>query len=189
MGANRKSQRWTFAEFARLPSEGGTRHEVIGGDLVLTPAPALRHQAIVGELVHLLVGFSKGAGTGFVFPGPVDVLLAEGDYLEPDIVFVRGDRSDILTDRGVEGPPDLVIEVLSPSTADRDRGVKLDRYRVHGVVEYWIVDPEKRTVEVWKLAGRASTPIRLGEADTLKWMPGPGPAELAVHVGGLFGPE
>jgi len=178
--------RWTYSEFARLPSEGGERHEVIAGELFVTPAPTLRHQAIVTTLTRLLDGFVEDHGLGHVFTGPVDVLFAEGDYLEPDLVFVRRGREAVMGDRGIEGPPDLVVEVLSPSTEGRDRGLKLERYGHYGVREYWIVDPERRTVEVWRLgAGAGEAPV-LGEDDILTWTSVAGGPTLELPVEGLF---
>ncbi len=168
--------RWTYAEFARLPSEGGTRHEIIAGELFVTPAPTPRHQRMVGKLTTLLTSFVDDHALGVVLPGPIDVLFAEGDYLEPDLVFVASHRQAVLTDRGVEGPPDLVVEVLSPSTRARDRGLKLERYRHFGVAEYWIVDPDGRTVDVWKQG--APRPDVVG--DTLVWHFGGERLEIAL---------
>jgi Uma2 family endonuclease len=187
MEARRSRRQWTYAEFARLPSEGSTRYEVIDGELVVTPSPTSRHQAVVTELSFLLHGFVRARGLGRVLTGPVDVLLAEGDYLTPDLVFVGKDRVSGLSDRGVEGPPDLVVEVLSPSTEHRDRGVKVERYRHFGVVEYWIVDPEARTIEIWGLAGGTKTPTVLGAADTLRWTPAEDATTLAIPLAEFFG--
>jgi Uma2 family endonuclease len=187
MEAKSTRQRWTYAEFARLPSEGSTRYEVIDGGLVVTPGPAARHQRVVGRLFSGLFVFVEANDLGEVFPGPFDVLFAEGDYVEPDIVFVGSDRSHLVTDRGVEGPPDLVVEVLSPSTADRDRGIKLERYRLYGVPVYWVVDPDERTFELWDLAGGASKPVVLGAADTLRWTPLGSAATLEIVLAELFG--
>jgi Uma2 family endonuclease len=95
---------WTYAEFARLPDDGN-RYEVIAGELHMTPAPRPFHQDVVARLIVLLRGFADRHRLGRVLPAPVDVLLSADDYLEPDLVFVRRGRSDIITDRGVEGPP------------------------------------------------------------------------------------
>ena len=186
MEAKSKRQGWTYAEFARLPTSGSTRWEVIDGELVVTPAPGMRHQRVVTDLVTLLNTFSRANDLGDVFTGPFDVLFAEGDYMEPDILFVARDHAHLLTDRGVEGPPDLVIEVISPSTAARDRGVKLERYRLYGVAEYWVVDPEERTFQVWRLAAGAAEPATLAPGDTLEWTPAPG-IRLAIELEELFG--
>ena len=182
MEAKRSRRQWTYAEFARLPSEGSTRYEVIDGELFVTPSPTSRHQAIVTDLSYMLNGFVRSHGLGRVLSGPVDVLFAEGDYLTPDIVFVGKARMSHLSDRGVEVPPDLVVEVLSPSTEHRDRGVKLERYRRFGVAEYWIVDPEERTIEVWDLARGVEAPTLFGAADTLRWAPAGEATTLAVPL-------
>jgi Uma2 family endonuclease len=145
MEANRARHRWTYEEYARLPQPSearGTRFEVIDGELYVTPGPSLRHQRLVIQLTTLLHGFVRENRLGEVLISPFDVLFAEGDYVEPDVMYVRSGREHILTERGIEGPPDLLVEVLSPSTAARDLGIKLDRYRHFGVAEYWVIDPE-----------------------------------------------
>ena len=114
---------------------------------------------------------------------------AEGDYLAPDIVFIRKARMNELSDRGVESPPDLVVEVLSPSTEHRDRGVKLERYRHFGVAAYWIVDPEASTIEVWDLANGAEAAVVFGAADTLRWQPASDATTVAIPLGEVFGTE
>jgi Uma2 family endonuclease len=141
---------------------------------------------VVAELLHRLIGFAKEHDLGRVFTGPLDVLFDEGDYMEPDVLFVRKDRAHTITDRGVEGPPDLVAEVMSPSTAARDRRVKRDRYEHFGVPEYWVVDPEARTVEVWKLAEGAREAVVYGATDTLEWAPVQGRVALHIVVAELF---
>ena len=106
--------------------------------------------------------------------------------MEPDIVFVREGRRHLLSDRGVEGPPDLVVEIVSPSTEARDRGVKLHRYRLFGVAEYWIVDPDERTIEVWDLAGEAAAAVVHAHGDVLRWTPAGAGATLAIALSELF---
>lgn len=152
----------------------------------MTPPPTSRHQEIVTNLVTVLSAAVRARRLGKVLVGPVDVLLAEGDYLEPDVVFIREERLHVVSDRGIEGSPDLVVEVVSPSTAHRDRGVKLDRYRMHGVPEYWIVDPEPGTVEVWDLGADASRPLIFGETEILEWRPAGADEGLAVRLEDVF---
>lgn len=186
----RKSRvRWTYSEFARLPPSGSTRYEVIDDELVVTPAPTTQHQRVVTRLLVQLATFAEEHDLGEVFPAPLDVLFAEGDYFEPDLLFVSKKRVDLLSDRGVEGPPDLVVEITSPSTTDRDRGVKLERYDLYGVAEYWIVDPDARTIEVWDLAEGAEEPVVHGPDDVLRWSPGDGRATLEIDVGEVIPPE
>lgn len=119
---------------------------------------------------------------GQVLVGPVDVLFADGDYLEPDLVVVLDRNEHLLSDRGIEGPPDLVVEVVSPSTASRDRGSKLERYRHYGVPEYWVVDPVAPLVEVWRFSSGATDAAVYRPGDVIEWDPGAGPAILTLPV-------
>lgn len=167
----RRSARWTYAEFARLPGEGSKRHEIIAGELVVTAAPRPDHQRVATRLVVALHEHVDAHNLGEVFVGPIDVLFAEGDYFEPDAVFVRSGREHIVSDRGLEEAPDLVVEIVTPSTAARDRGIKLDRYRLYGVPEYWIVDPDEGTLTVWRFADGVTEPRVLRAGDVLEWTP------------------
>ena len=186
MDTKRSRIRWTWAEFARLPDQGSRRAEVIDDELYVTPAPTPWHQRVVTRLIEVLGPFVRELDLGEVLPGPVDVIFAEGDYLEPDLVFVRRDRLRLLSDRGIEGPPDLVVEVLSPSTAGRDRGLKRDRYRLYGVAEYWVVDPDAETSEVWDFRDRVDVPRVYRRADTLTWAPEAGGPSVEVAVSQLL---
>jgi Uma2 family endonuclease len=174
---------WTYAEFARLPDDGN-RYEVIAGELSVTPSPRPSHQNMVGKLAELLRPFVRRHGLGRVYPGPIDVLFAEGDYLVPDLVFVRRDRLDTVTDRGVESAPDLVVEIVSPSTAVRDRGVKRERYAQLGVPEYWIIDSRLRLVEIHR-AGDAPAP-HIVSSGAFVWQPVSGAPELVIDIDDLF---
>lgn len=186
MEARTSKVRWTWAEFARLPEERGVRHEVIADELHVTPAPRPLHQRVVKAFLVEIDAFVEANRLGEVFPGPVDVILAEGDYLEPDLVFVRSGRAGMVSDRGIEGAPDLVVEIASPSTAARDRGIKRDRYRRHGVPEYWVADPDERTLEVWRLSEGDLEPRVYTADETLVWTPTePGPS-LELSVGDLL---
>lgn len=187
METKRRRIRWTWAEFARLPDQGSRRSEVIDDELYVTPAPTPWHQQAVTRLIEILGPFVREHDLGEVFPGPIDVIFAEGDYLEPDLVFVGRDRLELVSDRGIEGPPDLVVEILSPSTASRDRGIKLDRYRLYGVAEYWVVDPDAGTVEAWRFGDETETARSLGPGETLPWTPVAGGPVLEVNISGLVG--
>ncbi|HEX8275762.1 MAG TPA: Uma2 family endonuclease [Longimicrobiaceae bacterium] len=173
------AQRWTYAEFARLPDDGN-RYEVIAGELHVTPAPRPLHQRTIARLGFLLESFTRENGLGWILPGPVDVLFAEGDFLEPDLVFVRRERLQVVTERGIEGAPDLVVEVASPSTARMDRGVKRERYARFGVPEYWVVDADARSVEVYRMLVDPTHPEVV--RDVLTWSPVPGGPALRIDV-------
>jgi Uma2 family endonuclease len=173
-------RRWTYAEFARLPDDGN-RYEVIAGELYMTPAPHHFHQEVVIRLSESLRPYVRAHGLGRVIVSPVDVLFADGDYLSPDLVFIRRERRSILTDRGVEGPPDLVIEVVSPGGGSRDRVLKRQRYSNFGVPEYWVVDPGLRQAEVYRPDAEQVIVLK-----TLEWHPKPDLPVLQINLVELF---
>ena len=114
----------TYQDYAALPDDG-RRYEILEGELSVTPAPSPRHQEIIGNLFAALRAHVTDRGLGKVFVSPVDVLLSDTAIVQPDIVFVANDRLRMITSRGIEGAPTLVIEVLSPSTTHIDRQTKL----------------------------------------------------------------
>jgi Uma2 family endonuclease len=136
-------------EYLRLPNE--PRCELLWGHLVVTPAPAPRHQLVSIALTLRLSGFALEKGH-MLLTAPADVALFEHTVLQPDLLLVDRERRAIV-DRWVGGAPDLVVEVLSPSTGRRDRVTKLALYARAGVPEYWIVDPETRTIDILFLEG------------------------------------
>jgi Uma2 family endonuclease len=138
-----------YQDYTSLPADG-RRYEVHEGELSVTPAPSPRHQMISGNLFYLLHGHVKARGLGVVLPTPIDVILSDISIVQPDIVFVDQTRLGQLSERGIEGAPTLVIEVLSPSTVGVDRRTKHRLYARHSVPYYWIVDPEARMLEAWK---------------------------------------
>jgi Uma2 family endonuclease len=131
--------------------DDGKRYEVIDGALVVTPPPSWGHQYGLGKLFLRVGGHVYAHGLGKVVQAPIGVVLDDENGVEPDLVYVSKERLHIVTDRGVFGAPDLVVEVLSPRTRSRDRGVKLRRYAAAGVPHYWILDPRARTLEARRL--------------------------------------
>jgi Uma2 family endonuclease len=142
--------RVSFSELQQYP-EDGRRYELCDGELIELTAPILLHQLVVGHLFDLLREYQRAYG-GLVVLAPMDVVFDEFNVLEPDLLFVIAERLHVLDVRQhVHVPPDLVVEVLSPSTARRDRGVKMRMYATYGVREYWIVDAEERQVQIHSL--------------------------------------
>lgn len=137
---------FSYAEYLKLPDD--QRYEVLEGELAMTPAPGMDHQGILVELTAVLHPIIRKQGLGRLFVAPFDVILSDHTVVQPDLLFVRAERLAIVQERGVFGAPDLVIEILSPSTAQRDREVKRQLYGKYGVREYWILDPSARTVEI-----------------------------------------
>lgn len=146
------ARKLTYEDYCRIP-EDRCRHEVLDGEHVMTPAPLVPHQNAVSEVLTQLRSQIQKVRRGFVFTSPIDVRLDPHDIVQPDVLAIRAERSSIIKERWIEGAPDLVVEVLSPSTARRDRGLKAARYATFGVREYWLVDCEARAVEQFELQG------------------------------------
>lgn len=142
----------TYEDYCRLPNDG-RRYEILEGELAVTPAPTPSHQEILGNLYDPLRGHVRSRRLGKVYLAPIDVILAPTSVVQPDLIFTRAERLSLVSHRGIEGPPDLVVEVLSPTTQAQDRGAKLQLYARHGVPHYWLVDPETRRLEAYELAG------------------------------------
>ena len=173
----------TYADYCALPDDG-LRYEIIDGLLFAEPSPRRAHQKVVGNLFAILHAHVRAHGLGEVYVAPFDVILDPRTTVEPDLVFVAGERLDIIAERGVEGAPDLLVEVLSPGTARRDRVRKLNAYSRHGVRHYWLIDPEAKTVEAFELVeGAYRLAAAVGGDDELR--PGVFPG-LAISLPSLF---
>ena len=141
----------TYDEFQTLPCDGSKRFELIEGEVFMTPSPNTKHQTAAANL-HLALGqFVRERSLGRVFFAPYDIVFSKWTALEPDLLFIRRERLSIITEANVQGTPDLVIEILSPSNKEYDRETKHRVYEEAGVAEVWYVDPEKRSVEILNL--------------------------------------
>lgn len=146
-----KALAMTYDDYVLLPDDG-YRYEILDGDLVMTPAPNPRHQNVLLNLASVIREWVASADLGKVYIAPIDVLLERTIVVQPDLLFIQRERLQIVTERGIEGAPDLVVEILSPGTAQRDRLAKARIYARRGVGDYWIVDPDRRTLEAFHLA-------------------------------------
>ena len=159
--------RLTYADY--LKTSDDERYELLNGELIMSPSPKEIHQDIL-SILHLQIGaFVRERSLGKVYFSPFDVVLSDTDVVQPDLLFVSNERADIITADNVQGAPDLVVEILSPATAERDRTIKLDLYSQHGVKEYWIVDPDVKTITVL-LRGESRFEVSgvYGEGQTLR---------------------
>ena len=138
--------KYTVADYMTTPDD--KRYQLLDGELILVPSPTDRHQTILGTLFFLLYQYNLETGLGHVRMSPLDVYLSEHDLTQPDIIFVSNARASIITTANIKGAPDLVVEILSPSTERYDRGYKRTMYARNGVREYWLVDPVTETVEM-----------------------------------------
>lgn len=142
----------TYADYLQFPPDN-LRHEVIGGEHFVTPSPVTRHQRISRDLLFLLLQHLKEHPLGEVFVAPFDVLLSDSDIVVPDLLYVSHERARLVTSKNLQGPPDLVVEILSPGTRNRDLHLKRDLYERVGVTEYWLVDLDRDVVMVLRRRG------------------------------------
>ena len=158
-------------QFLQLP-ETNVPTELIDGEVIMAPSPTVNHQRFVSRIERTI---ARLATTGEVFFAPLDVYLDEDNVVQPDVLWVGPESACTVGEDYLQGPPDLIVEVLSAGTARRDRREKFALYEQHGVREYWMIDPEAEFVEVWQLKDRRFD--RLGVF-------GPGEAFVSAALGG-----
>lgn len=146
VSAKRKT---TARDFFRLPE--GTRAQLINGELVMSPAPQTDHQRAIGKVHYLIQSYLSGHHCGEIFLSSIDVKFSDNEVYQPDIVYVAKENLDIVKNWGIDGVPDLIIEVLSASTAYYDLTHKRHVYENFGVKDYLIIDPIERTAELFLL--------------------------------------
>ena len=157
----------TYKDYCETPDD--ERYELLDGKLMMVPAPNMKHQRVLGRLYIELHRFNEEHQLGEVYMAPCDVVLSDTDVVQPDLLWISRSREDRLTEANVRGAPDLVIEILSPSSAKRDRVDKPELYGRHGALEYWIVDPVAETIAVHRLRdGRLELAETFGRGDTLR---------------------
>ncbi len=142
----------TFEQFRQLPDDG-KRYELVRGEVHLTPSPTTKHQIILARLHASLEGYISRTHPGRVLFAPLDVRLSPDTALQPDLIYVANANAAIIQEDYIRGTPDLVVEILSPSTTAHDRATKSPLYAEAGVGEMWIIDPQAKTVEILKLQG------------------------------------
>jgi Uma2 family endonuclease len=141
-----------------LIPEGAPRQELIEGDLVIAPSPSSFHQDILLNLGTIFRDYLRANPIGKIFVAPLDTYLSDINVYQPDLLFIRKQNLAIVEEHGVEGAPDLAIEILSKTTAKYDLGIKRSIYARTGVEELWIIDPTKRTLAVYRLTENSETP-------------------------------
>jgi Uma2 family endonuclease len=145
------SVKFTYDDFLNFPNDG-KRHEIIDGEHYVTPSPNTKHQTVCTALTALLWTYLKQHPIGAVFVAPFDVIFSNLDVVEPDLLYISRERAAILTAKNVRGAPDLVVEILSPSTRKIDEVTKRKQYDHFGVLEYWVVDPDLDAIKVYRRA-------------------------------------
>lgn len=140
----------TYEDYLRLPDDG-KRYEVLEGVLHVVPSPTVRHQRISRELGFQIFQYVSQHGVGEVFYAPLDIVFSHTSVAQPDLVYVSRERQSVITEKHIAGAPDLVVEIVSPSTSAYDRVTKAQVYARYGVSYYWVVDPEIIVVEEFRL--------------------------------------
>lgn len=172
----------TYREYAELPNDG-RRYELVEGDLLVNPAPTTIHQRVSRRLQQILMQQLEEPGIAEVFNAPTDVILSDTNVVQPDLAIVRSARKAI-SERGIEGPPDVIVEILSPSNSGHDELFKKLLYAKMGVPEYWVVDPVHGLVTAYHLdGGRYGTAARFDRSSTLVSLEFP---EVSVPLARVF---
>jgi Uma2 family endonuclease len=139
-----------YDDFWSVPDDGN-RYEILDGEMFVTPLPSLRHQTVSARLHHVLSDYAKRRDLGVVIAAPVGVILGEHRQVQPDLLVIRKENYGLINSKEIVGPPDLVIEILSPTTVRRDRLQKATLYAASKIPYYWIVDPQNETIEEYRL--------------------------------------
>ena len=149
MATQRSRIKFTYEDYRHTPED--KRYELLDGELIMVPAPRTAHQRTSRDILIPINTFVAENDLGEVFIAPCDVVLSETDVVQPDLLFVSKERSHIINEDNIRGAPNLVIEILSPSTAQRDRTLKRTLYALHGVPEYWQADTDAKIAMVLTL--------------------------------------
>jgi Uma2 family endonuclease len=176
---------YDYEDYAALPADG-RRWELIDGDFEVNAAPSPRHQTVSRRLQYELMRVLEEPGIAQVFNAPIDLILSPHDVLQPDLVLVSAARQHLISDRGVEGVPDICVEILSPHTRVLDQRVKKTTYARYLVPEYWLVEPVGGHVELFRLASDGyQLHQRFDRASRLQT---PSFGEVDIDLGHVFRP-
>ena len=174
--------KFTYNDYLQLPED--KRYELIEGEFFMVPSPSWSHQTISASLFRALDSYVRNHKLGEVRYAPLDILLSEENVLQPDLLFISKERPGIITDKNIRGAPDLVVEILSPATAQRDKELKQKLYAKFGVREYWIADPNTKTIEVMSLAEEGFESVGTYQEGTI--MESPLLRGLSIEVREIF---
>lgn len=140
---------YTYADYYVINDD--KRYEVMEGALMMVPAPTTRHQKISGRIYRIMANFVLDNGLGEIFDAPTDLVLSNDVVVQPDILFINKERAGIIGEQAIMGSPDLVVEIISPSSSFIDSVRKREIYQRFGVKEYWLVFPEEKAIEIMTL--------------------------------------
>ncbi len=181
MGMPRTADRWTAERVRALPDDGN-RHELVSGELVMTPSPRGVHQVAIAAMIKRLTPWLGATGIGHVLMSPADISLGEDEILQPDLFVYATATGRVLRDWSDISALLLVVEVTSPSTARYDRTLKRLRYQRARVPEYWIVDLDARLIERWRPDDARPEIL----AERMTWQPVEGEPGLEIELVRMF---
>ena len=140
----------TYQDYLKIP-EDNLRHEIIDGEHFVTPSPMTNHQDVSAQLFFIIFQWIKKHNPGKLLAAPFDVILSRNNIVVTDIIYISKAHLSVVTEKNIQGAPDFIIEILSPSTSKRDLGIKKNIYETSGVEHYWIVDPDQKTIQTFHL--------------------------------------
>ncbi|MDI6780616.1 MAG: Uma2 family endonuclease [bacterium] len=150
--AVKKEVKFTYDDYSVWDIGSDKRYELIGGEFFMAPAPNMWHQSISIDIEFRIKQLLEKTKSGKVYDAPCDVVLSNEDVVQPDIIFISKENIHIITQDNIKGSPDLLIEIISKNSAQRDRIIKRRLYEKYGVHEYWLVDMDKKEIEVLVLS-------------------------------------
>jgi len=174
---------FTYEDYLHFSED--KRYEIIEGEVYMVPSPLTYHQRVSRNLTCSIEVFVSERKLGEIFAAPLDVVLSNIDVVQPDILFVSNENAGIITEKNIQGAPDIVIEILSPSSDHKDKVLKRKLYAKFGVKEYWLVDPDAKQIQVFTLKDAALAPwnaYRLGEFTQSALWP-----DLNLELKSIFG--
>lgn len=180
------SKEYTYQDYLEMPEEPGYSFEILDGVLIKEPAPNVPHQRVSRRLQRILEDyFWEVDPEGEVFDAPLDITFGDRTVVQPDLLYVSGTQKDIVQYTRIDGPPTLVVEIISPSTGRKDRLLKMGIYQRAGVKHYWLVSPEDKTMECFALKDRVYALVASGmDEDTVEHPDFPGLVmDLAIICG------
>jgi Uma2 family endonuclease len=173
-----------FLELGQDPP--GVRLELVNGEVAVSPSPTPEHSYVVLELAAILRQHVKGRQLGRIY-ADVDTIVGKYEVRRPDILYFSNGRLNLVGRKAMEGPPDLAVEVISPSSIEIDREDKFAQYAAAGIAHYWIVDPAEKTIEAYRLVKGQYEPVGNGrDEDAVRLSPF---ADLEIPLGELWHPE
>lgn len=178
-------RKYTYQDYLEMPDEPGYRFEILDGELIKESAPSVPHQRASRRLQRILEDYFWSVDPeGEIFNAPLDVTFGSTNVVQPDILYVSGEQKAIVEYARVDGPPALIVEILSPSTIRKDRLKKMQIYRHAGVKHYWLLNPEERTLECFSLRDGLYTVVATGMDEEI--VEHPELAGLSVNLKALW---